>query len=360
MPLVSKLFSGDPVFEQCLVEDKAHIPPGSRGPHVAKIQIALATLSHYVVAPGESQSLTYGKSTANGVLAYKRKRGIINPAYQTTADSIVGKMTIASLDADMARAERKPRPLNRLNCFPASLYPSSQRFLVAFALPVSNVAATTAGTGAVTPPPLTAAMLIDQARQSLPLATQWVQATLNKLAEVKKKIARFHVYTPDEIKSFEPIQIHFKLNIPAISETDAKDRIDKIIELYQTIQKIFATGTSRMVGDPNDPNKALGPLGGFAAGNMIMIGKDFANSNANMRAAVLIHEGGHFADATCSHAASELPAPNGTPISDSFGLATNPSQKNYVQLDFDLSIRNAYSVAQCAMHNGLGTDKRPP
>ena len=90
------------------------------------------------------------------------------------------------------------------------------------------------------------------------------------------------------------------------------------------------------------------------------IGKDFANANANMRAAVLIHEGGHFADVNCSHAASELPAPNGTPISDSFGLATNPSQKNYVQLDFDLSIRNAYSVAQCAMHNGLGTDKRPP
>jgi hypothetical protein len=360
MPLVSKLFSGDPVFEKCLVEDKAHIPPGARGPHVAKIQFALATLAHYVVAPGESQSQTYGTSTTRGVLAYKRKRGIINPAYETKADDIVGKMTIASLDAEMARAERKPRPLNRQNCFPAHLYPSSQRFLVAFAVPVSNFAATTSSTSAVTPPTLTAAMLIDQARQSLPLATQWVQATLNKLAEVRKKIAAFHVYTKDEIKSFEPVQIHFKVNIPTISESDATDRIDKIVELYQTIQRIFATGTSRMVGDPNDPNKASAPLGGFAAGNTMTIGKDFANANANMRAAVLIHEGGHFADVNCSHAASELPAPNGTPISDSFGLATNPSQKNYADLNFDLSIRNAYSVAQCAMHNGLGTDKRPP
>jgi hypothetical protein len=31
-----------------------------------------------------------------------------------------------------------------------------------------------------------------------------------------------------------------------------------------------------------------------------------------------------------------------------------------LQLDFNLAIRNAYSVAQCAMHNGLGFDKRPP
>src|SRR5690242_9969094 len=107
MPLVSQLFSGDPVFEQCLVKDQAHIPPGSRGPHVAKIQIALAALDHFVVATAEVQSQTYGTSTANGVLAYKRKRGIINPAYQTKADSIVGKMTIASLDAEMAREERK-------------------------------------------------------------------------------------------------------------------------------------------------------------------------------------------------------------------------------------------------------------
>ena len=360
MPLVSQLFSGDPAFEQCLVKDQAHITPGSRGPHVGKIQVALATLDHIVVAPGEVQSQTYGTSTANGVLAYKRKRGIINPSYQTKADNVVGKMTIASLDAEMALAERRPRPFTGQNCFPARLYPTSQRPLLAFALPVTSVGATSSSTAAVTPPPLTAAMLIDQARQSLPLATQWVQAALTKLASVRKTIQKFHVYTADEIKSFEPIQIHFKVNIPSVSESDAKDRIDQIIELYKTIQQIFATGTSRMVGDPNDPNKALAPLGGFAAGKMITIGKDFNNANPNMRAAVLIHEGGHFADVKCSHAASELPAPNGTPISDSFGLATNPSQKNYAQLDFDLSIRNAYSVAQCAMHNGLGTDKRPP
>jgi hypothetical protein len=352
MPLVSQLFSGDPAFERCLVDDQAHITPGSRGPHVNKIQTALFTLDRYVVAPVEVQSQTYGTSTANGVLAYKRKRGIINRAYQSQADNVVGKMTIASLDAEMAGAGPKPQTLN---CFPSRLY-SSNRFRLAFAIPVSNVAATGAGA----PTPLTPDILLDQARQSLPVATAWCQATLNKLGEVRKKIERFHVYTPDEIKSFEPIQIHFKVNIPSVEETESKDKIDKIIELYRALLKVFGTGTTRMVGDPNNSNKATAPLGGFGRGGVITIGQDFANANANMRAAVLIHEGGHFADANCSHAASEQPAPDGTPISDEFGIRTNPSQKNYAQLDFDLSIRNAYSVAQCAMHNGLGFDKRPP
>jgi hypothetical protein len=40
----------------------------------------------------------YGTQTANAVLAYKRKRNIINYSYQTQADNIVGKMTITSLD----------------------------------------------------------------------------------------------------------------------------------------------------------------------------------------------------------------------------------------------------------------------
>jgi len=41
-------------------------------------------------------------------------------------------------------------------------------------------------------------------------------------------------------------------------------------------------------------------------------------------------------------------------------LKVNPAQKNYAQMDFDLAIQNAYSFAQCAMHNGLGVDRRPP
>ena len=35
-----------------------------------------------------------------------RARKIINPAYQTAADAIVGKMTIAALDADMVKLQK--------------------------------------------------------------------------------------------------------------------------------------------------------------------------------------------------------------------------------------------------------------
>jgi hypothetical protein len=38
---------------------------------------------------------------AAAVLAYKKKRNIINWSYQQQADNIVGKMTIAALDAEM-------------------------------------------------------------------------------------------------------------------------------------------------------------------------------------------------------------------------------------------------------------------
>jgi hypothetical protein len=39
-------------------------------------------------------------------LSYKKKRNIINRSYQTQADNIVGKMTIASLDNEMMARER--------------------------------------------------------------------------------------------------------------------------------------------------------------------------------------------------------------------------------------------------------------
>jgi hypothetical protein len=44
----------------------------------------------------------YGASTAQSVLRHKQKRGILNRSYQTAADNIVGKMTMASLDREMS------------------------------------------------------------------------------------------------------------------------------------------------------------------------------------------------------------------------------------------------------------------
>src|SRR5437588_5742748 len=99
--LRSQLFSKpleDSKLEACLVRDVAHITPGARGEHVKKIQTALNQLSNALL---KIDGL-YGPKTAAAVKAYKNapSRRILQPT-QTTADDIVGKRTIVSLDREM-------------------------------------------------------------------------------------------------------------------------------------------------------------------------------------------------------------------------------------------------------------------
>jgi peptidoglycan hydrolase-like protein with peptidoglycan-binding domain len=91
-------------LEQCLLRDAFHITPGSRGEHVRKIQIALNRLSR---GPGREnfnlkEDSVYGPRTAAAVKKYKDapSRKIRQPG-QKTADDIVGKRTIKSLDDEM-------------------------------------------------------------------------------------------------------------------------------------------------------------------------------------------------------------------------------------------------------------------
>ncbi|WP_295433776.1 peptidoglycan-binding domain-containing protein [uncultured Thiodictyon sp.] len=101
MALQSKLFRGDPKLESAAVSDPAHIVPGATGPHVGKIQLALIQLDGASI----TQDSVFGPATAAAVLAYKQKRKIVNTSYQTEADNIVGKMTIAALDREMLATE---------------------------------------------------------------------------------------------------------------------------------------------------------------------------------------------------------------------------------------------------------------
>jgi hypothetical protein len=103
--LQSKLFRSDPRFDDCLQRDSAHILTGARGYHVACIQFALVMLNGNKIDQKELNGALYGPSTAAAVLDFKRRRNIINPAYQTQADNIVGKMTIAQLDREMRLRE---------------------------------------------------------------------------------------------------------------------------------------------------------------------------------------------------------------------------------------------------------------
>jgi peptidoglycan hydrolase-like protein with peptidoglycan-binding domain len=110
MKLQSRLFRGDVALERCLVHDRSHVTPGAHGDHVAKIQTAVCRLDGYAIAVNEIQTRFYGRSTAAAVLAYKQKRDIVNRSYQTHADNIVGKMTIAALDREMAVLEQQLVP----------------------------------------------------------------------------------------------------------------------------------------------------------------------------------------------------------------------------------------------------------
>jgi hypothetical protein len=102
MGLQSALFSDDDDLQACLVNDRAHVTIGAIGDHVTKIHSALTVIEDASIDIAELNDSRYGPSTAAAVLAYKRRRQIINYSYQTQADDIVGKMTIAAMDREMS------------------------------------------------------------------------------------------------------------------------------------------------------------------------------------------------------------------------------------------------------------------
>jgi peptidoglycan hydrolase-like protein with peptidoglycan-binding domain len=104
LALQSQLFRGDAQLEAAAISDPSHIVRGALGDHVRKIQQALIILD---AAEIEIDGV-YGSETAAAVLGYKRKRALVNRSYQQTADDIVGKMTMASLDSEMLEKENEP------------------------------------------------------------------------------------------------------------------------------------------------------------------------------------------------------------------------------------------------------------
>lgn len=108
MSLGSRLFAGIPELEACLVNDQAHLTIGTSGNHVRLVQEALVRLGFNQISGQEYVDGTYGTSTAAAVLRYKTSRQIINRAYQSTPDNIVGKMTIKSLDTELLGRQDRP------------------------------------------------------------------------------------------------------------------------------------------------------------------------------------------------------------------------------------------------------------
>ncbi|MBL9079626.1 MAG: hypothetical protein JNL08_19135 [Planctomycetes bacterium] len=126
MPLTSNVFTKprrNERLDRCLVDDRAHITlrqPPERGEHVTRVHLALLTLLRNPNLGTEVARAEYGPSTAAAVLRFKRERNILNTAlHQTVPDNIVGKKTIAALDAEMAKRQLPPGRQPRLRVSPA-------------------------------------------------------------------------------------------------------------------------------------------------------------------------------------------------------------------------------------------------
>ena len=76
--LTSLWFSSNDRLQNCAVSDSAHAVVGDKGVHVFLIQIALNIIDDLEIDENELSSMSYGQSTAAAVLAYKRKRSILN------------------------------------------------------------------------------------------------------------------------------------------------------------------------------------------------------------------------------------------------------------------------------------------
>lgn len=102
--LKSAAFKGDRLLEAALNNDASHIVPGAQGDHVLKLQGALEFLLSSPpagITDDEISARRYGPTTSAAVLRFKTEHKIINFAYQTRPDNIVGKMTMKALDNAM-------------------------------------------------------------------------------------------------------------------------------------------------------------------------------------------------------------------------------------------------------------------
>jgi peptidoglycan hydrolase-like protein with peptidoglycan-binding domain len=116
MALSSNLFVDDLELNACAVSHADHLTQGATGPHVRKIQSALMVLDDAAISDVELDGATYGPTTASAVLAYKKKRNIVNRSYQQSADNIVGIMTINAMDKELLSLEVHVAPKYRVRC----------------------------------------------------------------------------------------------------------------------------------------------------------------------------------------------------------------------------------------------------
>lgn len=310
MALRSELFRDDPKLEGAAVLDNAHIVPGSSGPHVEKIQVALMLLDSASIASRELEFDLYGDTTAAAVLTYKRKRNIINHSYQSTADNIVGKMTISSLDTEMARRGAVQR---RSGCdyTPARQFKRKQNF---FAL--------ASGPGLLNVSTRVAQPTLDIALAVVPTALSMRNKAKQALDELISSSN-----TKLGVLCLEALKRHYRVSAQADVDRVARQVRNSLAEIAGRL--LSARAWLRQ-----------GKGGGFAEtpqprDGHTYIMADYASAGRLLRPTILIHEAFHDLSG----------------FNEDFG--GNPARDQaaaYNKNDTDTQLKNAYAMSQFVLH----------
>jgi len=309
MSLQSRIFQGDARLKAAAVSDPAHITPGAVGDHVVKIQIALMLLDGTWVADHEMRAGIYGRTTAAAVLAYKTKRGIINRSYQSQADDIVGKMTIAAMDRELVARNLRPATI-ACDYGPQRVGPSRPLFTLTSFHP------------APAPPvqPPSPIVYVEVAKNTAPEAIDWIRATIRALDEV---IAR-GATAPNNAA----LLLHFKCVQSDAADTAriVKASYEKMIDVLSQARTIFTAGI---------PGQGAFAYNLTPRDGRIYILVEYLQLGKRGKPTILIHESFHFLDQ----------------FNQDFG--GNPARDRgarYHKNDKAAQLRNAYAFSQFALH----------
>jgi hypothetical protein len=332
--LVSKHFTipKDRRFQNALDNDKDHIVPGSNGDHVLRIQTALETLT--AVDLGMERG-DYGSNTEDAVRAYKNdeSRKILQ-SYQTTADPIVGKRTMKSLDQEMHLFEIRKK-----------------------------------GGGLVIPKPKVKPKPknmsgTELAHLDVPLAIKKVNAAIARMAEYEStlslRLGPIVIFRPFNKVTEDALSVHFKLLdfettgviLPrrAITMPDVTHILDHFRKILAHLVGHAANFTD---GHPVDkfgkPVAAAAPLNSnnsiFSPLFRNFSTKDGAAIGPNSRAAILVHEGFHAVDASLSSGRDDIHISEFLP--------------EYETQDTAHALFNPSAFASFAAHAFKGSDPNP-
>jgi hypothetical protein len=318
MPLRSELFRGDLKLENAAVHDSAHILQGSTGPHVEKIQVALMLLDSASIAESELAADRYGETTAAAVLAYKRKRNIINRSYQSKADNIVGKMTIASLDNEIA--ERSAiRKRSGCDYVPAGK-PKRKQFFFAFAL--SGPALLNVNTPV--------------AQSTLDMALAAVPAALTMRNKAKQALDELIAgsNTKPSALCLQALKRHYK-----VSASADVDRVARAVRnsLAQVAGRLLSAKAWLRQGQGGGFAETPTPRDGHT-----YILQGYSVTGRLLRPTILIHEAFHdLSDFNTDF--------GGNPVKD--------GAVKYHRNDTDTQLKNAYAMSQFVLHISVEQEK---